>query len=178
MVDKVGQGAGTFPDDLVDMGYVSGVFGVRGWVKVVADTQYADSLLDYEVWWLGRDGDYKPYTVVDSNIQPKNLNAQLEGINDRDVAFALKGCKVAVPRSLMPVPEEGEYYWSDLMGLQVVNLQGESMGTVDHLLSTGANDVLVVRDEKQERLIPFVKSVVTQVELESRTIRVDWGLDY
>ncbi|GAB7127446.1 ribosome maturation factor RimM [Silvimonas sp. JCM 19000] len=166
------------PDDLVVMGYISGAFGIRGWINVVADTEYADSLFDYKTWWIGRDGAFKPYTLVEGNVQPKKLAAQLEGINDRDIAAALKGALVAVPRSLMPAAEDDEYYWADLIGLAVVNTQGESLGVVDRLFETGANDVLVARDDKVERLLPFVAQVVLKVDLAAKLITVDWGLDY
>ncbi|QDQ26345.1 ribosome maturation factor RimM [Chitinimonas arctica] len=166
------------PADLVPMGFVAGAFGIRGWVKVVADTQYADSLFDYKTWWLGRDGNWRAYQVEEGNSQPKSLSAKLTGVADRDIAFALKGMTVAVPRSEMPPAEEGEYYWADLIGLAVVNLQGESLGAVDELLSTGANDVLVVKDGKTERLIPFIGPVVLDIDQTARVIKVDWGLDY
>ena len=83
------------PDDLTVMGYVSGPFGIRGWVNVVADTEYADSLFDYQIWWLGRDGSWKPYTLIEGCVHTKKLAAQFEGVNGRDQAFALKGCEIA-----------------------------------------------------------------------------------
>jgi 16S rRNA processing protein RimM len=166
------------PEDLVPMGFVAGAFGVKGWVKVVADTEFSDSLLDYETWWLGRDGNWRAYQVEESNVQPKQLNARLAGIADRDVAAAMKGMTVAVPRSLMPPAEDGEYYWADLIGLEVVNRQGERLGVVDKLFETGANDVLVIRDGELERLVPFVDPVVESVDLAAKRITVDWGLDY
>lgn len=168
----------SMPDDLVTMGYVGGAFGIRGWIKVAADTEYADSLQDYPVWWLGREGVWQAYNVVESAVQPKCVNAKLEGIDDRDIAQAMRGQLVAVPRSAMPAAEEGEYYWADLIGLDVVNTLGERLGVVDNLLSTGANDVLVVKEGETERLLPFVASVVLTVDLPGRRIEVDWGLDY
>ncbi len=170
--------AQSVPDDLTEMGYVSGPFGIRGWVNVVADTEYADSLFDYRTWWIGDGKTWKPYALVDGGVHSKKLAAQLEGVNDRDQAFALKGCKVAVPRSELPDPGEDEFYWVDLQGLEVVNLQGERLGVVERLFETGANDVLVVRDGKAERLLPFVAAVVLEVDRAAGMIRVDWGLDY
>ena len=172
------QSATTMPDDLVVMGYISGAFGIRGWVNVVADTEFADSLFDYKTWWIGRDGVFRPYTLAEGNVQPKKLAARLEGLNDRDLAAAFKGSQVAVPRSLMPPAEADEYYWADMIGLPVVNTLGEHLGVVDRLFETGANDVLVARDGEVERLLPFVKQVVLKVELEAKLITVDWGLDY
>lgn len=160
------------------MGHVSGAFGLRGWVHVVADTEFADSLFDYDTWWLGRDGQWRAYAFKEGQLQPKKLGAKLEGVDDRDAAFALKGCQVAIPRSAMPLPDDDEYYWADLVGLAVVNVAGEALGVVDKLFETGANDVLVVKDGEIERLLPFVGHVVLKVDLPSRTMTVDWGLDY
>lgn len=166
------------PEDLVPMGFVVGASGVRGWVKVVANTQYADSLFDYDSWWLGRDGKWREYRIEDGSVQPKSLNAKLEGVHDRDVAFAMKGMTVAVPRSAMPAAGEDEYYWNDLIGLTVVNRDGATLGVVEKLLETGANDVLVLKDGMVERLVPFVGPVIDQVDLAAKRITVDWGLDY
>jgi 16S rRNA processing protein RimM len=165
-------------NDLVIMGFVRGAFGVRGWLKVHADTEFADSLFDYPVWWLGSNGAWTPYNFIDGQVQPKALVAQLEGVLDRDGAESLRGMQIAVPRSEFPEPDEDEYYWSDLIGLQVKNLQGEVFGSVGELMETGANDVLVVDDGQNRRLIPFVDAVVTEVDLDARLIVVDWGADY
>ena len=91
----------------------------------------------------------------------------------------MRGLTIAIERAELPPPEEGEYYWTDLIGLSVVNTQGETLGVVSELLATSAaNDVLVVRQDKTERLIPFVGAYVLEVDLPGKTIRVDWGLDY
>lgn len=166
------------PSDLVVMGHVSGPFGIRGWVKVHAYTEASDSLFGYPVWWLSKDGGWKAYRLLEGEVHSKGLAACLEGVADRDVALALKGCKVAVPRSEMPEAEENAYYWNDLVGLKVVNLQGEVLGTVDSLFETGANNVMRVLAGEQERLIPFVGQYVRDVDLKAGEIRVDWGADY
>ncbi|WP_081686710.1 ribosome maturation factor RimM [Chitinilyticum litopenaei] len=166
------------PDDLVSMGYISGAFGVHGWVNVVADTEYADSLFDYETWWLGRDGHWQACVLEQGQAHAKKLAAKLAGIADRDAAHALRGCTIAVPRSAMPELGEDEFYWADLVGMRVVNTQGEALGVVSNLLSTGANDVLVIHEGKTERLLPFVAAVVLTVDQAERLITVDWGLDY
>jgi len=165
-------------EDLVVMGFVRGACGVRGLVKVHADTEFTDSLFDYPVWWLGKNGVWKSYSFVDGQVRPKELVAQLDGIEGRDQAEALRGMKIAVPRSEFPEAEEGEYYWTDLVGLQVSNLQGEAFGSVTELMETGASDILVVDDGQKRRLIPFVDAVVTEVDLDARRIVVDWGADY
>ncbi|MBV8045966.1 MAG: ribosome maturation factor RimM [Paludibacterium sp.] len=165
-------------NELVIMGFVRGAFGVRGAIKVHADTEFVDSLFDYPVWWLGREGDWKPYQFVQGQVQPKALVAQLEGVSDRDVAEAMRGMQIAVPRAELPDTEEDEFYWSDLIGLSVENLQGEAFGSVAELMETGANDVLVVDDGPTRRLIPFVDAVITRVDLDAKRIVVDWGADY
>ena len=167
-------------DALVSMGYISGAFGIRGWVKIHADTEYADSLFDYPRWWLGRPGGaWQAYTLEDGAVHTKAIAAKLQGIAGRDEAAALRGLTIAIERSELPPAEEGEYYWADLIGLSVINLQGELLGQVSELLATGAaNDVLVVHQEQTERLIPFVAAYVLEVDLPGKTVRVDWGLDY
>jgi len=165
-------------EDLVPMGFVRGAFGIKGWVKIHADTEHADGLFDYPVWWLGKDGSWKPYTFENGTVQPKALAAKLEGIDDRDGAEALRGMQIAVPRSELPEAGDDEYYWSDLIGLAVVNQQDEALGTVDSLLETGANDVLVVKGEHGQKLIPFVDQYVLEVLPAEGRILVDWGLDY
>lgn len=162
------------------MGHISAPFGVKGWVKIQTDTEYPDSLLDYEQVWLGRDGQWRQVAVQDMQARPAGLVvAQLDGIDDRDAAFALRGQLVAVPRAQLPQTADDEYYWADLIGMRVTGLDDVELGVVDHLLSTGANDVLVVRAaDGSERLIPFVAAFVLQVEREQRCIRTAWGLDY
>jgi 16S rRNA processing protein RimM len=117
--------------------------------------------------------------VLEANVHGKILVARLPGILDRTMAEQCKGLLVAVHRDSLPKQVEGEYYWSDLIGLKVINLAGESLGVVDTLLETGANDVLSVRDAQgKEMLIPFLASVIQQVSLDEKVIRVDWQADY
>jgi 16S rRNA processing protein RimM len=110
--------------------------------------------------------------------------ALLEHYGDRTAAMQLKGLQVGIPRSQLPVlSENGElgYYWSDLIGLEVVNLLGEELGVVAGLLETGANDVLQVQDSKEggsERLVPFISEIIVKVDLKARRMTVDWGMDY
>lgn len=166
------------PDDYVVMGRVAAPYAVKGWLKLKTFTEHLDSLLDYEVWQIGKGGDWKPYRLLDGRIHGQTLLASLEGVNDRTAAEALVGKDVAVSREEMPEADEDEWYWDDLIGLQVVNLAGEALGRVDGLLETGANDVLQVRDGETERLLPFVEAVVKEVDLEAGRVVVDWGLDY
>ena len=164
---------------MVVMGKVVGAQGIQGWVKVQTFTEYLDSLLDYNTWYVGNEQEWRPLEVLEANVHGgRVLIAKLQGIPDRTAAEKYKGLLIAVPRAELPEKEEGEYYWSDLIGLTVENLQGEMFGTVDSLLETGANDVLVVKGESGEKLIPFIDSVIKQVSLKDKTIRVDWQADY
>ena len=164
---------------MVIMGRVAAAHGIRGWVKVQPYTEYLDSLLDYRSWWIGHEhGPWREVAVEQSEVHNKTLAALLADCPDRNAAEKLKGLLIAVPRSSLPEQDEGEYYWSDLIGMSVVDEAGVSLGTVANLLETGANDVLSVKGESGEVLIPFVASAIKQVDVKSRVIRVDWSTDY
>ncbi len=164
---------------MVVMGKIVAAHGILGWVKVQPYTEYLDSLLDYDTWQVGDERTWRPVQVLEADVHGKVVIAKLEGVADRTAAEKCKGQLVAVPRSELPEEEEGEYYWSDLIGLKVMNLAGEELGAVDTLLETGANDVLSVRDAQGKQiLIPFIASVIEQVDLQQKTILVDWQADY
>ncbi len=164
---------------MVIMGRIAAAHGIRGLVKIQPFTEYVDSLLDYPKWWIGHEhGPWREVDVGQSEAHGKTLVAQLPDCPDRTAAEKLKGLLVAVPRSSLPQQEEGEYYWTDLIGLVVVNGAGVTLGTVANLLETGANDVLSVRGDSGEILIPFVASAIRRVDLKDKTIHVDWALDY
>ena len=164
--------------DRVSMGHVVGAFGVRGWLKVLSGAEPAEALLDYSPWLLLRDGEWKSYKVLDGGVHGKGLVAHLEGVDDRDQAELLRGAEIAVERARLEPLDEGEYYWADLIGLRVVTTQGVELGRIERLMETGANDVLVVRGER-ERLIPYLRpDVVTAVDLATGTLQVDWDPEF
>lgn len=164
---------------MIVMGKVVGAQGIQGWVKVQTFTEYLDGLLDYDTWYVGNGQDWRPLEVLEANVHGgKVLIAKLQGIADRTAAEKYKGQLIAVTRDSLPEQPEGEYYWSDLIGLAVENLQGEAFGVVDSLLETGANDVLVVKGAAGETLMPFIASVIQKVDLKGRKILVDWQADY
>lgn len=177
MASKVPPPRIEVPQDLVGMGYVAGAFGVQGWVKIRANTEYPDSLFEYSQWWLKKGDVWRSYDVVEGALHSKAIVAKLDGIDDRDSAELLRGSEIAVPRALMPEPEEDSYYWTDLIGLTVVDKAQNSLGKVDRLLETGAHDVLVVKDGKAEYLIPFVRAIVHTVDLKAGLIEVEWNVD-
>ena len=162
----------------VGMGYIKGVFGVKGWVKVAVSTEYTDSLLDYPQWRLSKDGHSRMFSVAESKVAGDELQVLFSGIDNRDAAFALRGHTVEIDRADFGDTEDGEYYWADLIGLNVINRQQQCLGTVSKLLETGAHDVLVVDGEFGQKLIPFVAQYIDEVILAEQTIRVDWGTDY
>lgn len=159
----------------VVVGRIAGVYGVRGWVRVQSYTSPAENILDYTPWSLGGG---RQVVVVSGRRHGSGLAVQLDGIKDRDGAALLIGSEIAVPRAQLPAAAEGEYYWADLIGLRVVNLEGVELGRVDHLFETGANDVLVVRGGR-ERLIPYVLGqAVQEVRLDKGLMRVDWDPEF
>ena len=163
------------------MGRVTAPFGVTGWVKIYALTAQLGNLLDYPVWWLGHDGNWREMRVAAAKVHGNTLVAQLAGIEDREAAVALKGLDVAVPRSQLPGAAENEFYWADLIGLRVVNTEQHEFGRVVRVMQTGANDVLVVaggNGDERETLIPFIAGAIQEVDLAAGVINVDWGKDY
>jgi 16S rRNA processing protein RimM len=191
--------------DMVVMGRIVAPYGVLGWVKVVPATEQFDGLLDYKNWWVGKGDHWIEHKVSKAKVHNDVLLVKLAGIDDRDLAFAAKGKQISVPKEALPEAGEGEYYWSDLIGLAVTNQQDIVFGKIIDVFDTGANDVIVVRPEKSkeavavesdvqddakadkkakknkhedERLIPFVDDVIVDVDLAKKTMLVDWDETY
>ena len=162
---------------MVVMGRVAAPHGVLGWVRVRPFTQESDGLARYREWWIGSAQGWSRWVLEGLEVQRRGLVAKLQGCDDRNAAERLVRLEVAVPREALPENDAGSYYWTDLLGLEVENRRGERLGTVESMIETGANDVLVVRGER-ERLIPFVEQVIVDVDLQRGRIEVDWGLDY
>ncbi|MDR4516429.1 MAG: ribosome maturation factor RimM [Nitrosomonas sp.] len=179
------------------MGHVINAFGILGWIKVQPYTNEIDGLLEYKTWWLGQENNHwNEMQVITARINGNTLHVKLKECDDRDHALQLKGMQIAVPRNELPdLPENGEhgYYWSDLIGAEVVNLNSEKLGTVTGLIETGSNDILRVKtgnivserpehsgsNGTQELLIPFIeKTFIKKVNLACSQIVVDWELDY
>lgn len=177
------------PADLVPVGYVSGAYGLQGWVRITAFSSTADALLNAKVWWLDKP-ELHDVDVMQAKMHSGDVVAQLMGIAGRDAAEALKGTSVQIQRSHFPALSDGEFYWVDLIGLAVINLQGESIGTVHDMMDNGAHPILrVLRDlpitatlteqpQAAEILIPFVEQFVKTVDQNQKIVVVDWGLDY
>jgi len=161
---------------VVLLGHVSGAHGVSGWVKVHSLTEPRENILEYQPWLLGEAR--RKTRVLQGQRHGNRIIALLEGIEDREGAEALSGQDIAVYRDTMAELPPGQFYWEDLVGLVVMLEDGRELGRVDRLLATGANDVLVVKGDR-ERLIPFVVGpYVKEVDLEAGRITVDWDPDF
>jgi 16S rRNA processing protein RimM len=158
---------------LVTLGRISGVHGVKGWVKVHSFTEPRENIAEFGVWLVSRRGATSALEVEDSRSGGGHVIAKLKGIDDRDEARGWIGAEIAVERAALPECAPGEYYWADLEGLEVRTIDGETLGKVDHLLATGGNDVLVL--DRPGRLIPFVPgAVIRSVDLDAGVIVADW----
>ncbi|MCU7814360.1 MAG: ribosome maturation factor RimM [Candidatus Thiodiazotropha sp. (ex Rostrolucina anterorostrata)] len=165
-------------DELIIMGRVSGLFGIRGWLKIYSHTSPREGIVDYQTWYLKQGGNWKQYKLTAGHSQGKGVVAQLDGISDRDQAAELVDCEIAIQRTQLPELEPDEYYWTDLQGLRVVNIEGVELGVVSHLFETGANDVMVVKGER-ERLIPYTTGeAVQRVDLDAGILLVDWDPEF
>lgn len=170
-------------EDLIVLGKITSVHGVRGEVKIYSFTDPIDNLLGYPAWTLKRDGEVKQVELVSGRLQGKILVAKLKGLDDREVARTFAGFDICVPRALLPDLDDGEYYWHQLEGLKVIDLQGQLLGRLDHLLETGSNDVMVVKPcpgslDYRERLLPYTEQCVQKVDLAAGEMRVDWDADF
>lgn len=165
-------------DNKLIIGRINGVYGVKGWVKIYSHTDPIGNILRYQPWWVKKQGVWSRMKILDSHAPQggKAIVAQLEGINSREMARDMMGADIAIDREQLP--EDGQaYYWADLIGCQVNNQQGENLGQVAELLETGAHDVLRVKSETVQYLIPFVFDVfVFEVDLKTKQITVNWDL--
>ena len=167
------------------VGKVVGAYGVRGWVKVHSFTDPKENIFDYQPLYLKTDAGWVPVEVTAGRVQGKGLVAQLDGETDRTRAEArFIGKEIATARTALPTLEDGDFYWSSLFGLRVKTTDGKDLGKIATMMETGANDVLVVRGDKdsldrQERLVPWVLDVyVTEVNIDAGFIIVDWDPDF
>ena len=177
MMEQIAEAAGS----LLMVGVVQGAFGVRGVVRVRSFMADPASLIHYDTWWLqippGPRSPWHRKRIRHAQWHRHAVLASIEGLDDRDGAAQLSGCAVALERHLLPPLAEGEFYWSDLLGLVVENLQGQALGTVTRIIETGANDCLEVQSSStgMVTMMPFLwERVVQSIDLETRRIVVDW----
>lgn len=184
-----------WPEDAVEVGRIVDAWGIKGGIKVLPFSSDPQALFSTRRWFLkppedkiGPAGASAPpalLRIIDAREQGDVIVATAQDLPDRNAAESLRGCRVFVSRASFPTADVGEYYWIDLIGLTVVNRQGEALGQVADLLDTGAHSVLRVVQAAgtdavaaAERLIPFVAAYIDDVNLDQRRITVDWGLDY
>ncbi len=166
-------------DRLLEIGEIKAAYGIKGWVKIFSHTRPVEQIFTYSIWHVGNSGNWQKMELQDSQQRSNHgLVAKLKNINDRDAAVSLAGNKIAIDKIVLAALEDGEYYWSQLIGLEVINLKSEKLGRIVEILETGANDVLVVKNEQTERLIPYAESIVHQVRMDSGQMLVDWETDY
>jgi 16S rRNA processing protein RimM len=181
--------AAELPPDAIEVGRIADAWGVKGWFKVLPHSADPQALFSSKRWFL-QPSEKGPKVfsgtvllrVREAKEHSDTVVARADGIDDRALAEALKGARIFVPRSSFPTAATDEYYWVDLLGLQVVNREGVALGEVRDLMSTGPQTVLVVAYEEGgkplERMIPFVAAYVDKVDLAARRIDVDWQPDY
>jgi 16S rRNA processing protein RimM len=168
---------------MIVLGRLLAPYGVRGWFKLHTFADDPAAWCAMSQWWLAADPEqaaetWRAYELQEVREHGKGLIVKLVGVDDRSAAEALQGVYVGASREAMPAPEDDEFYWDDLIGLEVRNERDESLGTVSAMISAAANDVLVVREGETERLLPFVAHVVLQVDVNSGVIRVAWERDW
>ena len=175
------ESAGT---PLLILGKIVSVHGIRGAVKVYSHTQPLDNVLNYPVWTLRKGQQQRQVSVIAGRLQGRILVVQLKGLRDRDEALELVDWEICVPQSELPELSEDEYYWHQLEGLQVVTLEGQLLGRIDHLLETGSNDVMVVKPcagslDQRERLLPYLPDLyVKHIDLTEGVMQVDWDPEF
>lgn len=189
--------ASSLPDDAVELGRIQEAWGIKGWVRILPHSADTSALVTSSQWFLqppearfarGFSAFAGCVGVGVTEVKPHTdgLVAQLEGVDDRNAAEALKGVRIYLPRSAFPATPEGEYYWVDLIGLDVVNREGVHLGVVSDLVATGPNSVLVLEytdtvdgaEKTAERMIPFVAAYIDGVDKAARRITADWQPDY
>ena len=189
--------ASPLPDDAVELGRIQDAWGIKGWVRILPHSADTSALLASSQWFLQPPEarfarGFSAFTgcvgvaVAEIKAHADGLVARLDGVNDRNAAEALKGVRICLPRSAFPETPEGEYYWVDLIGLEVFNREGVHLGVVRDLMPTGPTSVLVLEythsvdgaEQSAERMIPFVAAYIDDVDKAQRRITADWQPDY
>ena len=190
--------ASALPDDSVEVARILDAWGVKGWLKILPHSSDPEALFAAKSWFLqAPDAKFRPgfnaflgtvsVVVDEAKTHSDSVVAKIDGLNDRNDAEALRGCRIFLPRSAFPKASKDEYYWVDLIGLNVVNREGVALGCVRDLMATGPNSVLCVEyqaaqddgsSKLEERMIPFVSAYVDSVDMAGKLITVDWQPDY
>jgi 16S rRNA processing protein RimM len=189
--------AASLPEDAVELGRVLDAWGIKGWVRIQPHSADTSALFESSEWFLqppearfargfSAFSGHVQVRVAEIKSHSDGIVARFDGVDDRNAAEALKGVRISVPRSAFPAVAEGEYYWVDLIGLEVVNREGVHLGVVRDLMPTGPTSVLVMEytdivdgvEKTAERMVPFVAAYIDDVDLKARRITADWQTDY
>lgn len=160
---------------MIVMGQIAAPYGVKGWVKIRTYTEQQDALLDYAVWWIGKNSNWQEVKVAEAALHNKYLVVRFESCTGRETAEILCGQQIGIPRNLLPNTDNNEFYWVDLIGIQVINLQDKVIGQVVELIESKAHDLLVIGERRY--MIPFVDHVIKQVDLQAGRLIVDWDIN-
>lgn len=169
----------------VVLGKLGSCHGIKGWLKITTYTDSVEGIFDYSPWLIKEQGEWREVKVTQWRFQGKAVIAELEGVTTREQAQMLTNCEIAVPaEDMLDLPVD-EFYWRDLIGCEVVNINGYNMGKVQQIVETGSNDVLLVKANakdgfgKVERMIPFVtEQFIQSVDISAKQILVDWDPDF
>ncbi|MDA1331075.1 MAG: ribosome maturation factor RimM [Proteobacteria bacterium] len=160
------------------MGRLLAPYGVKGWLRVQSYAASPHSLCEYSQWWVHVESEWVCVEVEDSRVQHQGLIVKFVGFEDREQVTKLRSSEFGVRRDQLPELPEEEYYWHELVGFSVINTKGEDLGVIDHLFDSGAQPVIVLKDGKEERLIPWIDHVIERIDTGNRILAVDWELDY
>lgn len=161
----------------VVVGKFGKAFGVRGWIKIHSFITPKENILALTPWLIEKNGQWQELLIEASKIQHQNIIVKLKNIADVDTVKLYTNLNIFIDHALLPKLPKNEYYWDDLIGLKVINKEGIELGIIDHLFGTGSNDVMAVKGKK-EHLIPYLKNVIVKVDLEQRTMIVDWDENF
>ncbi len=192
---EISQSTSTLPAHRMKIGELRAAYGLQGWLWLYSDTDPISNIFSYQPWWVKTRTGWKQIEVKRWRTQGKGLVVSLAGVLDRNAADLMMGATVWVDRDVLPAAPMNEYYWSDLVGLQVyafeLNVSDNAapdvkpvlLGTIHELFETGANDVIVVRPvvdsiDQTERLIPWHTDIIRNIDMTLRRMDVNWGLDY
>jgi len=165
------------PSPYTTLGKIGKTYGVKGWFNVVSFTDPIENIFEYTTWYLKNDSQWEAFELEAFRPHGKGYIAKLPGYDTPENSRLLTNREIGVPTSELPTLANNEYYWSDLIDLEVYTAEGQLLGKVTQVLETGANEVLCVQGER-ERMVPFIKSVIQKVDLEQKRITVNWDPDF
>ncbi|CDG22131.1 Ribosome maturation factor rimM [Xenorhabdus poinarii G6] len=169
------------PVEPIVLGKLGSAYGIRGWLRVFSSTEHTEDIFEYQPWFIQRSGQWEHIELEAWKYHNQDIIIKIKDIDDRDAANVFTNCEVVVDSSQLPELSEGDYYWKDLIGCQVVNTAGYNLGTIHDMMETGSNDVMVIKANLKdafgikERLVPFLDGqVIKKVDLATKLIEVDW----